>query len=501
MSERSIAVAEKPAATLLSPAQGGILQRKCDCGQHAMGGECEECKKGHSQLALARRVRSTASRNAFPVVQVSRQRTLLVGGPDDPMEAEADRVADRVIGSAGSKDISLATSPLVQRQEAGPDLDQEAGQSDEDGFAADELEEGVGDESGRPKLSPRAGTQRGKHQIQVPDNPGTPLGKSVRAFMQSRFARDFSGVRIHTDAAAARSADELQAQAYTVGQDIYFSANHFAPNTKEGRHLLAHELTHVVQQTKSTALSVQRAPRKPRKAKDAPPGSGQHRKRLDKPKPKCATGDCNGGCAAPVESAIRHPSCGNETCSTGAAANSSNFIRHLDVDLSTQMVVAELGTATATTSTTSFLSSPRPGTTPPGSHRIGRKCGPCHTNMHAHGMAWFTGFANDLEFGFHNSQRVAKGVQSLGCVRVAPCDRAKWIHDNTTSGVTTVCVHSGDHCKPKTRKRKGRGRAGGGGGTAVPAEPAPQNPNGSPLISDVEPGLMGSEETAEDQVV
>jgi hypothetical protein len=63
-------------------------------------------------------------------------------------------------------------------------------------------------------------------------------------------------------------------------------------------------------------------------------------------------------------------------------------------------------------------------------------------------MAWFTGFHNALEFGFHNSQRVGKGIASIGCVRVTPCACAKEIHDNTSSGTTTVCVHNGKPCHP-----------------------------------------------------
>jgi len=66
--------------------------------------------------------------------------------------------------------------------------------------------------------------------------------------MESRFAHDFSGVRVHTSAAAARSADAVEAEAYTVGTDIAFGAGRYAPGSDAGQRLLAHELTHVVQQ-------------------------------------------------------------------------------------------------------------------------------------------------------------------------------------------------------------------------------------------------------------
>jgi hypothetical protein len=66
--------------------------------------------------------------------------------------------------------------------------------------------------------------------------------------MESRFGHDFSGVRVHTDAKAAESAQDLNANAYTVGSNIVFAAGQFAPETQLGRQLLSHELTHVVQQ-------------------------------------------------------------------------------------------------------------------------------------------------------------------------------------------------------------------------------------------------------------
>jgi len=79
--------------------------------------------------------------------------------------------------------------------------------------------------------------------------PGQPLNPATRAYMEPRFGYDFSRVRVHLDAAAARSARDLNANAYTVGRNIVFGAGRFAPETNEGRHLIAHELTHVVQQS------------------------------------------------------------------------------------------------------------------------------------------------------------------------------------------------------------------------------------------------------------
>ena len=78
--------------------------------------------------------------------------------------------------------------------------------------------------------------------------PGQPLDPSARTFMESRFGRDFSTVRIHTDAQAARSAQALGARAYTVGPRIVFGPGQYRPASPDGNRLLAHELAHVVQQ-------------------------------------------------------------------------------------------------------------------------------------------------------------------------------------------------------------------------------------------------------------
>jgi hypothetical protein len=82
-------------------------------------------------------------------------------------------------------------------------------------------------------------------------SPGTPLDEETRTFMESRFGEDFSTVRVHTDGRAAASAGEVNAHAYTVGSDIVFNTGQYAPQSHEGRKLLAHELTHVVQQVNS----------------------------------------------------------------------------------------------------------------------------------------------------------------------------------------------------------------------------------------------------------
>ena len=79
--------------------------------------------------------------------------------------------------------------------------------------------------------------------------PGRPLDPSTRRSMEARFGYDFSGVRVHDDARAAATAAGIDAAAFTVGEDVVFGAGRFDPTAPQGRHLLAHELAHVVQQS------------------------------------------------------------------------------------------------------------------------------------------------------------------------------------------------------------------------------------------------------------
>ncbi|MBF2065982.1 MAG: DUF4157 domain-containing protein [Calothrix sp. C42_A2020_038] len=83
---------------------------------------------------------------------------------------------------------------------------------------------------------------------------GKPLDETTRTFMESRFGQDFSTVRVHTDTQAAESAQAVNALAYTVGRDIVFGTGQYAPGTHAGKRLLAHELTHVVQQNATAQM-------------------------------------------------------------------------------------------------------------------------------------------------------------------------------------------------------------------------------------------------------
>jgi hypothetical protein len=77
---------------------------------------------------------------------------------------------------------------------------------------------------------------------------GSSLDKGVRADMEARLGHDFSDVKVHTDSSAAKAATSVQAKAFTTGNEIVFNSGNYQPDTAEGKHMLAHELTHVVQQ-------------------------------------------------------------------------------------------------------------------------------------------------------------------------------------------------------------------------------------------------------------
>lgn len=103
----------------------------------------------------------------------------------------------------------------------------------------------IGTPGPTPNLGNRINDRRGS---------GTPLPEQTRSDMESGYGADFSGVNVHTDTESAQMNDELGAQAFTSGNDIFFNQGQFNPNTQEGQTLLAHELTHTIQQGASTAV-------------------------------------------------------------------------------------------------------------------------------------------------------------------------------------------------------------------------------------------------------
>jgi outer membrane protein OmpA-like peptidoglycan-associated protein len=105
-----------------------------------------------------------------------------------------------------------------------------------------------------PKLQP---AQTIEQRINGSRGYGQPLGNNVSTSMAQAFGTDFSGVRIHTDGESDQLNQALRAKAFTTGQDIYFRSGEYAPGSRDGQELLAHELTHVVQQTQSISSAHQ----------------------------------------------------------------------------------------------------------------------------------------------------------------------------------------------------------------------------------------------------
>jgi hypothetical protein len=148
------------------------------------------------------------------------QAKLAVSQPEDKYEQEADRIADQVIASPPHSAIIGAPQRLQRLSE------HSNGQMD---AAPDSVEHALA-------------------------SPGRPLDTTLRQDMEQRFGHDFSRVRVHSGGAAEQSARDVNANAYTIGHNIVFGAGRFASGTHEGRRLIAHELTHVVQQDGQDSL-------------------------------------------------------------------------------------------------------------------------------------------------------------------------------------------------------------------------------------------------------
>jgi hypothetical protein len=144
------------------------------------------------------------------------QAKLAISQPGDALEQEADRIAEKVMASPVSR--AIGAPQKIQRY---------SDQADGGRNAAPVSVEGVLARLGRP------------------------LETALRRDMEQRFGHDFSHVRIHLGGEAEQSARDVNATAYTVGSDVVFGAGRFRPGTDEGKRLLAHELTHVVQQSGS----------------------------------------------------------------------------------------------------------------------------------------------------------------------------------------------------------------------------------------------------------
>ena len=160
------------------------------------------------------------------------QPKLTIGAVNDPLEREADRVADQVM-RLPEPELSIGPASRHISRKCGACEEEEKAQ----------------------KLQTKPAGAAEITAIEAPSivhemlrSLGQPLDANTCAFFEPRFGRDFSQVRVHTDLNAAESARAVKAHAYTVGSHIAFSTGRYSPETASGRQLLAHELTHVVQQ-------------------------------------------------------------------------------------------------------------------------------------------------------------------------------------------------------------------------------------------------------------
>jgi hypothetical protein len=232
------------------------------------------------------------------------QAKLTVGAAGDRYEQEADRVADQVMsmqlpspdrgGARGevqrqaeeeeevqTKPLAASITPLVQRQAeeeeevqtfpsperrgAGGEVQRQAEEEEEEIQTKSNLPRPAavgrpapasGPGGGQPLTSnPQAGFEAGpdiESRLAAHRGGGSPLPADVRAAIEPRFGADFSAVRVHTGGEADQLNRQLSAQAFTHGQDIYMGAGKYDPTSSDGQRLLAHELTHVVQQNSGT---------------------------------------------------------------------------------------------------------------------------------------------------------------------------------------------------------------------------------------------------------
>ncbi len=166
------------------------------------------------------------------------QRKLRVGAVDDPLERQADRVADQVVVDLGSPTAAGAGRGVLQRKCS---CGGEAASGGEcEACKQKRLQRVASGPAGAAAAPPLV------HETLR--SQGRPLDASARTSMESRFGHDFGKVRVHIDARAAESAGAVNALAYTVGHHIVFGAGQYDPHSATGARLIAHELTHVLQQ-------------------------------------------------------------------------------------------------------------------------------------------------------------------------------------------------------------------------------------------------------------
>ncbi len=175
------------------------------------------------------------------------QAKLTVGQPNDKYEQEADAMADKVIQRWAMPDV---TRPSGRESQQTPTITPFNINAAQRACAACEKEDKdhlQRKESGEMTASPSV-----ESRLSATKGGGSPLSESTRSEMGAAIGADFSNVRIHTGGEAVQLSQDLSAHAFTHGSDVYFNSGKFSPHTEGGRHLLAHELVHTVQQGRAS---------------------------------------------------------------------------------------------------------------------------------------------------------------------------------------------------------------------------------------------------------
>lgn len=188
------------------------------------------------------RQRLMPSKSEFDFAKIGIQAKLKVSQPRDMYEQEADRVAEQIMRMSGSDNIGSIVSKDEKR--INPKC-----------LACEMDKDEKGDENINTSRKPLPMSSFENNYVNTSESGnirsggGSPLDNDIKEIMESRFGYDFSRIRIHRNTKATESAQLLNALAFTVGQDLVFSQGQYAPRTYEGQRLLAHELSHAIQQT------------------------------------------------------------------------------------------------------------------------------------------------------------------------------------------------------------------------------------------------------------
>jgi Domain of unknown function (DUF4157) len=178
-------------------------------------------------------------KETMPLVLPQIQRKLSIGSVNDPLESEADAMADKV--------MRMPETPFVQRKCAHCEEEEKVQRKSLSADITPFIQTKGGDGSG-------TASDTVTQQINATRGSGNSMDRPTQSFMESRFGTDFSNVKIHTGHDAIQMSRELNAQAFTVGSDIYFKSGKYDPSSDSGKHLLAHELTHTVQQQGGSSI-------------------------------------------------------------------------------------------------------------------------------------------------------------------------------------------------------------------------------------------------------